>query len=273
VLDGLSIESRFRHERRNIPWVNLNVDVSYQRDLSPSKVAKIARIFDPDAFGYLIVGQRADGTYWLVDGQHRWKAMQEIGWTDQLVPCLVLVGTTPESEAQLYDLYNGNRGMPRIAERFKARLRHGDPEATQIKRVVTDLGYELWFGRGKCPRGQIAAINALLVVHRTGKPGDLMKVLTICRELWGDDPHGVAGDLILGMFAFTNRYRDQFELEKLIERLQGVSPVALLNRGRQIVEVLGYSNTRVGVARAILKAYNENKRTNRLPEWVETEHS
>lgn len=269
---GEVTETRFHGERCMIPWTHLNVDVSYQRDLSPGKVASIARIFDVDAFGYLVVGRRIDGTYWVIDGQHRWKAMQEIGWTDQNVPCLVLDKTTPEEEAKLFDLYNGNRGMPRIGDRFKARLRHNDPEAVRIKEIVNDVGYDLFFGRGKTPRNRIAAINALIKVHQTGKPGDLYKVLTICRELWDDDPAGVAGELILGMHAFTSRYRDQFEMEKLVEKLTGVSPTGLLNRGRQVVEVMGGS-TYIGVARSLLKTYNEHKRINRLPEWVETDRA
>lgn len=266
------IEARFQHELCQIPWTDLNIDVSYQRDISNHKVSKISRIFDPDAFGYLIVGRRLDGTYWIIDGQHRWKAMQEINWTDQDVPCLVLLGTTPEVEARLYDLYNGNRGMPRIAERFKARLRHGDPEATAIRDIAHEVGYTLFFQRGTLPRNHIGAVNALMRVYQQGKPGDLFKVLTICRELWDDDPAGVSGDLIMGIYAFTSRYRDQFEMQKLIEKLTGTSPTGLMNRGRQIAEVMGGS-VYLGIARSILKVYNENKKTNRLPEWVDMDRS
>lgn len=272
MIERDEIEARFQHELRQIPWTDLNVDVSYQRDISNHKVSKISRIFDPDAFGYLIVGMRTDGTFWVIDGQHRWKAMQEIGWTDQNVPCFVLIGTTPEIEARLYDLYNGNRGMPRIAERFKARLRHGDPEAVVIREIVHEVGYHLFFSRGSLPRGHIGAVNSLIRVHQQGKPGDLFKVLTLCRELWGDDPAGVSGDLIMGMYAFTSRYRDQFEMAKLIDKLKGTSPTGLVNRGRQVSEVVGGA-VYVGIARAILKAYNDGKKINRLPDWVDLDRA
>lgn len=257
----------FRGSHNSLLWTQLNVDTSYQRDLSPSKVNLIVRLFDSDAFGELVVSQRADGTYWIIDGQHRWKAMQKLGWTDQLMPCHIIPNLTAEEEARLYDLFNGNRGMPRISDRFKARVRYNDPEAIRILKTVHDAGFTVFYGRGHAPKATIGAINALLRIERYGKPGDLMKVLTIVNEAWGEEePASFKGDLLLAMHRFTSRYRDQFDISGLIDKLKGTSPKALHNRGRQIADVMGCAVS-VGVSQAILQHYNKNRRSGKLPEW------
>lgn len=258
---------KFRGEYRSILWTNLNIDSSYQRNLSPAKVNSIARVFDPDAFGRIVVGERSDGTFWVIDGQHRWRAMQQLGWTDQFVPCHLIKGTTPEEEAKLFDLFNGNRGMPRISDRFKARLRTNDPDALRIKAITNEVGFDIHFGKGTVPKGHIAAVSALVKVHQQGKPGDLYRVLTICREAWGDDSAGTTGDIIQAVHRFASRYREQFDMTYLIERLKGTSPAALTNRGRQIAEVMG-TTASIGISRALLAMYNRNKKVGRLPDWT-----
>lgn len=263
---GVSEAPVFGGFHRMIPWTDLNVDTSYQRLLSEAKVGKIARIFDPEAFGELVIGQRPDGTYWVIDGQHRWKAMQKLGWTDQLVPCHVIPDMTPEREAKLYDLYNGNRGMPRITDQFKARVRYGDPEAMKIMSIVNEVGFEIFYGHGAPPRGQVGAVSALLRIYRFGKEGDLLKVLNVCNEAWPDSLSSVKGELLLGMHRFMARYRGQFTMAELIERMATTEPQTLLNRGRTLADVMQTTGS-VGTSVAILQFYNRHRRVKRLPEW------
>lgn len=261
---------RYEHVYQNVPWRHIRIDhFNYQREQSDKKIRDIAEGFDPDAFGYVVVGERRDGTFWAIDGGHRLMAMERMGWTDQNVPCLILRYTTSEDEARLYDVYNGHRGMPRVADRMKAQLHYRKPDAVAIKAIVEDCGYTLYFGRGKPPAGHIGSVSALVKVYNNGKPGDLFKVLTFLRETWGDDTQAVAGQMIVGTWLFMTKYRNQFELGALADRLRGTSPRMLANRARQIAEVMGIT-VPVGVGRAILYYYNHNKRQNRLPEWEAT---
>lgn len=263
-----AIERRFRGVYRQIPWANLNIDRTYQREQSDYKIKDIAEAFDPDAFGWLVVGRRVDGTLWVIDGGHRYYALQLMGYTDQNVPCMMLNETTPEAEARLYDIYNAKRAPMRVTERFKARLRYNDEEALAINKVLADAGYTVWFKRGKAPKNTVGAVDKIIDVYRTGAPGDLALVIEIVREAWGDDPNAVVGIMIGGVHNFIVKHRGQFEVGELARKLKTTTPGAILARAAQIVEADGGAK-HIAVCRAIRKTYNANRRKGQLPEWTE----
>ena len=48
---------------------DLNISHTYQRTVKRTVVAKIKKQYDSAAFGTIIVGERKDGSLWVVDGQ------------------------------------------------------------------------------------------------------------------------------------------------------------------------------------------------------------
>ncbi len=64
---------------RKIKADDLNVDRGYQRAAGTSYINKIAREFDPALFGIITVAERDDGSYWILNGQHRVEAMRKMG--------------------------------------------------------------------------------------------------------------------------------------------------------------------------------------------------
>lgn len=53
---------------------------TYQRTLNPQKVKRIVREFDPSKLGVLMISERPDGRYAVIDGQHRMTALREMGY-------------------------------------------------------------------------------------------------------------------------------------------------------------------------------------------------
>src|SRR4051812_44439221 len=83
----------------DIPKCSLHVDKSYQRDaLGSSKILRIAREWSWIACGRLIVGIRPDGSYVVIDGQHRKLAADKRSDIADL-PCEVFEVLGPSQEA------------------------------------------------------------------------------------------------------------------------------------------------------------------------------
>ena len=55
------------------------VTEQYQRILNMKNVAGIVKNFDPAKLGVLVVSHRTDGTYAVLDGQHRLTALRRLG--------------------------------------------------------------------------------------------------------------------------------------------------------------------------------------------------
>ncbi|MDY5220460.1 MAG: DUF6551 family protein, partial [Eubacteriales bacterium] len=57
------------------------VTEEYQRVMNMRNVAGIVKHFDPAKLGVLVVSHRKDGTYAVLDGQHRLTALRKLGYT------------------------------------------------------------------------------------------------------------------------------------------------------------------------------------------------
>ena len=77
----------------------------YQRILNMKNVAGIVKNFDPAKLGVLVVSHRADGTYAVLDGQHRLAALRRLGY--DAANCIVLEGMTIRQEADYFRRQNG----------------------------------------------------------------------------------------------------------------------------------------------------------------------
>ena len=86
------------------------VTEQYQRILNMKNVAGIVKNFDPAKLGVLVVSHRADGTYAVLDGQHRLTALRRLGY--DAANCIVLEGMTIRQEADYFRRQNENKQSP-----------------------------------------------------------------------------------------------------------------------------------------------------------------
>ena len=207
-------------------WVeqeNISVDPGYQRDVNEQKVAGIAGRFDPSAFGILIISCR-DGSYVIIDGQHRLLAWRKIG-ASAFVPCLVLHNLSRTDEAGLFLKYNDHPGVTAL-DRFKARLYKGDADALDIERAAQATGYRLPFGEGN--GDTIRAVQALDDLYRRGGYSLLADTLSVLRAAWQDDAGATYGGIIAGLGDFLRRFGDSAKQSVLVRAMRGTTPKKLL---------------------------------------------
>src|SRR6266487_57054 len=95
---------------RTTEWLRLDeleVPKAYQRRQKERLVRHIVRNFDEAQIGLLTVCRTPDGKQWLLDGQHRWLALCELGRTTAF--CEVLHNLSLERQAEVFSGRNKRR--------------------------------------------------------------------------------------------------------------------------------------------------------------------
>lgn len=259
-----------------LPVKDLYVDPSYQRPLDEVRVAKMVENFDPDALGFPFVAElpqhRGPGKYAIIDGNHRINTVIKALGPDQLVECEVIRDVTIERAAQLFLLRNQS-ARPNTLSRFLAALRSGEPEATEVAKIVMKEGLRIAVGRGN---GTIQAVNALLRIYRGNRtkvgtktyPLALSRVLVMVTEAWGNGPDSYNGDILHGLGLFLLRNGDEVKVEDLVRKLKQYpgGPLNLLGAARGWKTSSG-TTTPVAVSTVIANLYNRSKRKGQLLAW------
>lgn len=259
---------------------NLSVDYSYQRPLNETRVADLARAFDPDALGLIVVSLRADGKFFIIDGQHRVAAARQmLGDDNQLIECEVLRGLSRSEEAVAFKQRNDRLGMSAV-DKFLSGLAGKEPQTVAIAGIVEQCGFKV--DRQKRD-GLIPAVGALVLVYtgfRGGKaaqsksiingsdravPDLLRSTLKLIRNAWGDSKDGVNGSVIEGVGRFLAARQRVVELPELASKLAQFpgGPLALIGKARGLANLQG-GTVASNVAEVIVDTYNKSRRVGKI---------
>ena len=212
-------------ENRKISAELLQIAESYQRTVVPSRVNRIAKNLDPDAFGSLTVGERRDGSLWVVDGMQRLTAAIKLGIAS--VPCDVFKSDGPEHEARVFRLKNKERTGVTASSLFRAQLVEKDEQSVEIEAIVRKAGLRMRFENGPHGWPFVKAVVALEQSYcRVGAEG-LAKVLGIICSAWSGESDALRGDIIGGLAHFLKR-NESADLGRLVDRLSKKSVVAVM---------------------------------------------
>lgn len=203
-------------ENRKIGVHELNISDSYQRTIVPNRVNRIAKNLDQDAFGSLTVGQRQDGSYWVVDGMQRLTAAHKLGIG--MVPCDVFASDGQEHEARVFRLKNRERTNVSACALFRAQLTEGDEQSLAIFKVVRDAGLKLALRDEGSHYPYLRAVKALeRSFSRVGAAG-LSAALSIIADAWPGEEGSLQGDMIEGMCWFIKKH-PEYDRNRLVTRL------------------------------------------------------
>jgi len=238
----------------------LNVDSSYQREVKSGHKRIIAE-FNEDALGIPLVGERSDGSLWIVDGQQRIAALRKLGHKE--VRAEVFASDGPEHEATVFKLVNMRRIKLTPAEEFKALLGAHDPLAWQIKEMVESLGYKLALSRkssktsGPAGAKMLSCVNTLLSVAKHYGIDHIKFALTTADKAWPDDPKGVVNTIISGLSLFYHRRDKLIDEEKFLTRMQTTTPYKLQYAAAQVSVGSTGSGRCFAMAEVIDKLYDK----------------
>ena len=249
---------------RVLQLATLNVDPVYQREVK-SKHKQIVADFNPLALGTPLVGQRSDGTMWVVDGYQRVTALRKLD--KKFVRCEVFASSGQQAEAIIFVIVNKGRARLTSAEDFRGMLAGHDPLAWAIKEAVEAEGFVLKLS-SKSGRGasrevlsrQLSCINTVLkVANSTGGIDALRFALSIIKESWPADPNGPHIMIVGSMGLFYNRHGGMVDRDRLIPRLQTATPQQVMFTASQMVRTVSSGDRFSNGADVIEKLYQKRK--------------
>lgn len=179
--------------------------VGYQRQLDEGRVGRYSAEYDPRLARPVVVNRRADGSMYVIDGQHTIAIERGLGRS--VVLATVWDGLTPQQEADLYNRLNSQRVTPNQWNRFGARATAGDPKALAIIALAAECGFKT--GTPDRSINAIAAVNALERLYDVS-PALLRQTLTKIRELWPTDVVTRDGVFISGLAWFIYTWDEAF---------------------------------------------------------------
>jgi hypothetical protein len=238
----------------------IKVGHRYQRQVSESAIEKIMKGYDPKALGIPVIGERDDGTLWVVDGQQRIAALKRMKDRDRRwVRCEVFASNGPEHEALIFKLINANRTKLTAEQLFHAALVSGDEQCHKLKRIMDEYGMQVMRGRPQTQMTPDAArdakrvrtINFLLRVlgrseqAHNGEPA-VRFILNVLSRVWPDDAIKQRSEIVEGLFSFWTNNNGLVDLDRLLPRLASTTPTKLVysatlgvgSRGQNVADVL-----------------------------------
>lgn len=170
---------------RMIPKGQLNIDHEYQRrEISQGRLSKIRQAWSWVGCGVLTVAQRPDGSYWVIDGQHRKLAADE-RVDVQVLPCLVFQADYIDIEAKGFLDSNTVRGPVRAVSKFSAMIIAKDECAMAVKEMVEADGYRI---DASAAADFTVGCVATLMQEMARNASVARRVWNLCVELYAGKP-------------------------------------------------------------------------------------
>jgi hypothetical protein len=177
--------------RPRVVWLDLGlltVDRRYQRDVGKAgltHINAILREFNWNRYQPIVVSERADGTYAVIDGQHRLEAARKHPLVSEL-PCYIVAAPDIAAEASIFAAVNSRRLGLTSQQKFWAAHAAGDEGAVTIETLCRQAGVTIL----RSPPSYDIPPRSIL------SPYTLQKVLA----KWGKAPLATA----LGLLADTH---------------------------------------------------------------------
>lgn len=246
----------------------LNVDFSYQRRPRLPHVNKIAKDFDNLLFGVVTVSQRRDGSFWILDGQHRVAALLKLGKGAGSIPCEVLTGLTHTQEAAIFYVRNSATQPMSAADKFRGRLEAQDPVALELLEIVQASGFRLNLESSELSDGRICGVGTLSNVYANYRSGHLEDTLALIGSTWGLD-NGPHGTTIGGVSVFISFYRDAYSRSRFVSQLSRVSTNRIRDESTTYRKATGVSADKA-ICAMLVRFYNARlTAANQLPSLEE----
>lgn len=254
---------------RLVPLDQIRLFSDVNRDVRQSHVLNIVRNFRSDLVQVLTVNHR-NGVLRLIDGQHRYHALRELGVTAAL--SVVMENLTDEQEADLFVALNRGRLAVNAWDLWKQEIRAGHQDVIAIQRIVEEAGFRV--ARHSGPN-HIQAVGALRRIYARGGPRAawlLTQTLKFTHRMWLIDEHALDGTVLEGLATFLASFDadPNYEVAR-VEQVLALHPAsAIIGKARKIVRERREEDDTAGglnapyIARAIVEFYNVGRPKTKL---------
>lgn len=272
VAPAVSIAHRSEIGLVNLADLMIDTDVQREEGLDALRVTKMARAFNPDALGVVIVSVRDDGAQIVLDGMHRCAAAREAKHKDPL-QAILHHGLTREDEAALFLDYNNKKDVSAVS-RFRARLVKREPVAVEIATVLAGHGWEITSNNFA---GAAHAATAIERAYSKGSgtlkigtyPEVLDHVFGALTAAWGHDETAAHQHIVEGLAQLFGRFGPAVDIDKLVREMENTTPRRLVGQAKALRDAQG-GTVPAALAKYLTSMHNRRKRVDLLPEWIWT---
>lgn len=198
----------------------LNFDMTYQRQpLNQDRVDEMCRNPQPRLFGFPVVTQRPDGSYWCIDGQHRTHFKLK---TDPSTPiaCELVHTSGVEDEARLFREYQQKRRGLNQNQLYQAGLAAKEPLHLGVQGILDK--HKLRVKTGQDPQHVTAIKEVLKFADRDGGLKIVDDAFTVLIGAYTEDVRSrLLGSLFAGVCLLL---REGAEVPRLMEVVQTKLP-------------------------------------------------
>lgn len=218
---------------QNIKTIPLNRIVigDYQREPSCRRVERIINEFNPAKLGILVVNDRQDGTYAIIDGQNRLSALRAIGITE--ASCFVLIGLTQEQEADYFRKQNQNHVNLTNYDLYHAGVVAKDTHYLMLKETLARYGYQAH--KISAPR-HVTAVAALTKIVALYGFDVLDQTFAFISATWDGDSTAVRREMLAGIADFASRFASKVSPDLFSTRMCDKIPGTLFYEYRRRCE-------------------------------------
>jgi len=254
--------------KNRIVWIaaeKLRIHPTAQRDITKAKLRNMVANLDLDAIGvlhgveYPIGGVRA---IWIVDGQHRVRALEEHGFGEWAVRVEIHVDVTNDGAASDLFLKLNDRAAIPVFDKYLNALAAGVPAAAGFMKTAAanSLDVERYQRDG--------AINCVGVgqkIWALDEGETLSETLAISTSAWGHIAPAVEGKLLEGLALVVSAHNGELDTSALVKKLskRDGGPTSLVGDAKGLRRMQRLSLPRC-VAEVIIGTYNTGRRTGRL---------
>ena len=246
---------------RAIPLNKINF-APYQRKLDYAKCKRIRDKYDPKLLGVLLVSEQTDGSYNILDGNHRLTALRMLG--KKSASCQVLSGLTYEDEARLFAQFNTCRTRPDSKEILNAAVEAKDAKSLDMVRTVRRAGFACGIATdnisGMMP---IHAVHALTSAYNKLGSDQLYAMLDALGSAWTGNRDCVTQSMLNGATLFFLLYGTEIKKDVFVKAMASTTPMAIINKAR----LSGEPNLRAPIAKELWTRYNKAIRSNKKLEY------
>lgn len=234
----------------------LVVDKTYQRGLSARLVKKIVSNFNPQYLGVLIVGDRGDGTFNIIDGQHRWEAAKIVG-RDKIL-CEVISTNGVADESKHFGAVNTVRKKLTAVELFNSGVLAGDKTHVDINNFLNSRNVVV--SKQSKNVGEFKSVAVMLKAWTVDKHS-AMNAFDFCHSVsvisGQNDP--VAADMLVGAFILAKNGVSICNFAKKCATLGGRTAFLSTHSGLSRVMTRDRSS-----AESLVKMINHRLQVNRI---------
>ncbi|HBC4045567.1 TPA: ParB N-terminal domain-containing protein [Staphylococcus aureus] len=240
---------------QQLPVHRLQTDMSYQSPVQERQVRKIVNKFDSKKLHTIVVSKRKDGSFYIIDGQHRVDALKELNIS--FIEATVHENLTIEEEAEMYYGVN-DRPSKNANSKGKSRLRFKEPVAVAIDETVKSVGLEIDYEKSAPTKGYIKAYDALQSIYKGNGANHLGLVLEIIKDSFGEDTRNYQSFILRGFSKLLKVYLHEVDLNFLVKKLQNIGYEGF------ILEInkkhAGFKTKKECLPFVVVDIYNKNRR-------------